>query len=235
MFDKFHDECGVFADLRPSRSREPRLPGSVRPAASRPGKRRASPRATAAMIHTHHGMGHVADIFTPEVLGRLARRNGHRPHALFHRRRYGAAERAALFRRLQQGTHRGRAQRQHHQRRRAAPRTGTRRLHLPSLQRYRSDSAPGRAVARAHSCRRTARGAAATGRRVFTGLSGRGPHHGRARSAWIPPAGFRPDGIVRRPHLLCFRVRNLRVRSDQRRLSGRCRARRDGDRRDPKA
>ena len=56
-------------------------------------------------------------------------------------------------------------------------------LHLPGLQRHRSDPAPGGALARAHAGRRAARGAAATGGRVLAGVSGRGPRDRGARPA----------------------------------------------------
>ena len=125
-------------------------------------------------------MGHVADIFTSPVLATLPGEAGHRPHALLHRRRYRAAQRAAVFGGLQQGAHRGGAQRQHHQRgANCAPSLERRGVHLPGLQRHRSDSAPGGALLRAHPGRRAARCAAATGRRVFAGISGR-----RTASSW---------------------------------------------------
>ena len=40
MFDKFHEECGVFGIYRPSRGGQPRLPRALRAAAPRPGERR---------------------------------------------------------------------------------------------------------------------------------------------------------------------------------------------------
>ena len=88
----------------------------------------------------------------------------------------------------------------------------------------------------AHSRERTlagalARSAAATGRRVLAGVSGAGPRHRGARSARLPAAGDGRDGILRRPHVLRLRLRDLRLRPDRRRLPARCRARRDGDRR----
>ena len=59
---------------------------------------------------------------------------------------------------------------------------------LSGLQRHRSHSAPGRAFPRTHAGRRAARRAAATRRRIFAGVPGAGPHHRRARSARLPAA-----------------------------------------------
>ena len=76
---------------------------------------------------------------------------------------------------------------------------------------------------------RAARGAAAAGRRVFAGVPGAGPHHRGARSARIPAAGDGADG--RRQRHVRVRVRDLRVRPDRRGVPERRGARRDGDRR----
>ena len=111
------------------------------------------------------------------------------------------AQRAALLGGLQQGPPRGGAQRQHHQRGRAAGGSGAARGGFSSLQRHRDRAAPGGAIERAHSERGAAGGAAAYRRGLFAGISGRGPHHRGARSAWLPAAGDGGNGDLRRPQI----------------------------------
>ena len=184
--------------LRPPGSGQAGVPGAVRLAAPRPGERG----------HLHHRRrpdlqpqihGARGRYLHQPGAGHAAGRAGHRPHALFHRRRYGAAQRAAVFGGVQQGPRGRGAQRQHHQRCGIARRPGAPRLHLPGIQRHRSHPAPGGALFRAHPGGRAARCAAATGRRVFAGIPGAGPRHRGARSAWFPPAGGGRDGNLRRP------------------------------------
>ena len=137
--------------LRPSGSRQAGLPGPLRPAAPRPGKRRHLHRRWRPTSTLHKAMGHVADIFTSAVLATLPGESRHRPHPLLHHRRHRAAQRPAVLGLLQQGPRGRRPQRQHHQRRRTARRTRPPRRHLPGLQRHRSDPAPGGALLRAHA------------------------------------------------------------------------------------
>ena len=56
---------------------------------------------------------------------------------------------------------------------------------------------------------------AATGRRVFVGVSGEGPRDCRARSARFPPARVRTNAVARRRHGVCICFGNLRFRSHQ--------------------
>ncbi len=180
-------------------------------------------------IRCFKSMGHVADIFTPDscLPCRATLAIGHT--------RYSTAGDTALLNaqpfsgRVQQGTDRGRAQRQHHQRRRTAARPGARGLHLPGFERYRSDSALGGPVARTDARRSAARSAAATGRRIFAGVPGArtassSPATRTASGRWLSDRWHSPDGA----HGLRLCLGNLRLRPDQRHLPQRCRARRDG-------
>ena len=179
MFDKFHEECGVVAIYGHPEAAKLAYLGLY--ALQHRGQESAGIcTSDGAEVYCHKAMGHVADIFTSRGAGDAAGRAGHRPHALLHRRRHGAAERAAVFGGLQQGPRGGGAQRQHHQRRRTARATWSARgaifqassdteviLHLVAHS------------SRAHPGGRAARRAAATGRRVLAGVSGR-----RTASSW---------------------------------------------------
>ena len=182
--------------LRPSRGRQDGLPGPLRAAASRPGKR--------GHLHQRRRRDPLPEIHGPRGgylhhhgAGRAAGQAGHRAHALLDGRRHGAAERAAVFGGLQQGPRGGGAQRQHHQCHRTARGAGAARIDLPGQQRHRSDPAPGGALVGTHAGGRAARRAAADRGRIFAGVSGGGPHHRGARSARLPAAGDGPDGIER--------------------------------------
>ena len=100
MFDKFHDECGVFAIYGHPEAANLAYLGLY--AMQHRGQESAGIASSDGRhIHNHKSMGHVADIFTPEVLGSFAGRAGHRAHALFDGRRHSAAERPAVFGGLQ--------------------------------------------------------------------------------------------------------------------------------------
>ena len=116
--DKLHEECGVFAIYGHPEASNLTYLGLY--ALQHRGQESAGiATSDHREIRCFKSMGHVADIFTPEQIACLPGDHGHRAHALFHGRRHGAAERAAFLGGLQQGTDRGGAQRQHHQRRRA--------------------------------------------------------------------------------------------------------------------
>ena len=102
MFDKFHEECGVVAIYGHPEAAKLAYLGLY--ALQHRGQESAGICTSDGDGSTaKKSMGHVADIFTPHVLETLAGRAGHRPHALFDRRRHGAAQRAAVFGGLQQG------------------------------------------------------------------------------------------------------------------------------------
>ena len=216
--------------LRPSRKRPSwRIWGCTRcsiAARKAPG----SAPATATQIHCHKSMGHVADIFTSAVLGDAAGRAGHRPHALFHGRRHGAAQRAAVLGGLQQGPHRGGAQRQHHQCRRTAAELERR----GSIFQASSDTEVILHLV-AHSRERTLAGAL---RDALLQLEGAFSLVFLAEDRIIvarDPHGFRPLAvgemeILGRTQVLRVRLGNLRLRPDRRRVPERSGARRDGDR-----
>ena len=70
MFDKFHDECGVFAIAGNPEAANLAYLGLY--ALQHRGQESAGICSTdGRQIHCHKSMGHVADIFTPEVLGQL--------------------------------------------------------------------------------------------------------------------------------------------------------------------
>src|SRR5579859_1821778 len=70
MFDKFHDECGVFAIYGHPEAAKLTYLGLY--ALQHRGQESAGIcTSDGAQIHSHKSMGHVADIFTPEVLGQL--------------------------------------------------------------------------------------------------------------------------------------------------------------------
>jgi hypothetical protein len=130
MFDKFHEECGVVAVYGHPEAAKMAYLGLY--ALQHRGQESAGICTSDGVeIHCRKSMGHVADIFTTAGAGRTARQAGHRPHALLHRRRHGAAERAALFGGLQQRPRGGGAQWQHHQCHRIAHGAGAARLDLP--------------------------------------------------------------------------------------------------------
>ena len=110
-------------------------------------------------------------------------------------------------------------------------RTGAAGLDLPVFERHRGDPPPGRLLPGTDHGGRAARGAAATGGRLLAGLSGRGPGDRGARPARLPAHGHGTDGAVGRQEVLRLCLRDLRVRPDRRRVPGRCRSGRDGDRR----
>src|SRR5579872_6080982 len=70
MFDKFHDECGVFAIYGHPEAANLTYLGLY--ALQHRGQESAGIASSDGRhIHNHKSMGHVADIFTPEVLGGL--------------------------------------------------------------------------------------------------------------------------------------------------------------------
>jgi amidophosphoribosyltransferase len=70
MFDKFHEECGVFAVHGHEEAANLAYLGLY--ALQHRGQESAGIAASdGRLIRCHRGMGHVADIFTPEVIGRL--------------------------------------------------------------------------------------------------------------------------------------------------------------------
>ena len=90
LFDKLHEECGVFAVYgHPEAANLAHLGlhalqhRGQESAGHRVERRQAKSTATKSM-------GHVADIFTAERAERAARPHGDRPHALFDCRRHGA-------------------------------------------------------------------------------------------------------------------------------------------------
>ena len=230
MFDKFHDECGVVAIYGHPEAAKLAYLGLY--ALQHRGQESAGIcTSDGGKIHCHKSMGHVADIFTSAVLAELPGEL-----AIGHTRYSTAGDTVLLNAQpFSVACNKGRVAVAHNGNITNAAelraRTGAQRLHLSGHQRYRSDSAPGGALLGTHAGRRAARRAAATGRRVFAGVSGRGPHHRGARPARLPPAGGGRNGNFRRPQVLRVRLGNLRVRSDRRGLSARRGARRNGDRR----
>ena len=86
MFDKLHEECGVFAIYGHPEAANLAYLGLY--ALQHRGQESAGIASSdGRLIHTHRGIGQVADLFTPEVSRRTARRNGHRPHTLCDSRR----------------------------------------------------------------------------------------------------------------------------------------------------
>ncbi|MGH9591466.1 MAG: amidophosphoribosyltransferase, partial [Bryobacteraceae bacterium] len=70
MFDKFHDECGVFAIYGHPEAANLTYLGLY--ALQHRGQESGGIASSdGRIIHCHRGMGHVADLFTPEVLGKL--------------------------------------------------------------------------------------------------------------------------------------------------------------------
>src|SRR5258707_5362840 len=70
MFDRWHDECGVFAIHGHPEAANLAYLGLY--ALQHRGQESAGiATSDGREIHCHKSMGHVADIFTPEVLGRL--------------------------------------------------------------------------------------------------------------------------------------------------------------------
>ena len=183
--------------LRPSRGGQSGVSRTLCAAAPRPGERRH-------LLHRrqrnllHKPMGHVADIFTPEVLAGLPG-----DMAIGHTR-YSTAGDTVLTNAqpFSVACNKGHIAVAHNgnitNAARASQRARRPRLHLPGHQRHRSHPALGRPLQRAHRRRRLARSAAAARRRLFAGLPRSGPHHRRARSARLPSAGHGPDGTVRR-------------------------------------
>ena len=197
MFDKFHEECGVVAIYgHPEASKLAYLGlyalqhRGQESAGICTTRRRPDPLP---QVHGPRG-GHLHQPGAGDAAGRT----GHRPHALLHRRRHGAAQRAAVFGGLQQGARGGGAQRQHHQRR------GTARANWSGAAPSSRPSATPKSILHlvAHSSERTLAGAL---RDALLQLEGafslvflaRRPHHRGARSARLPPAGDGRDGDFR--------------------------------------
>jgi amidophosphoribosyltransferase len=90
MFDKFHDECAVFAVHGHPEAANLAYLGLY--AQQHRGQESAGiSSAGKGYILTHKSMGHVADIFTPEVIGRL-----HGDHAIGHTRYSTAGDTVVL-------------------------------------------------------------------------------------------------------------------------------------------
>ena len=205
MFDKFHDECGVVAIY---------------------GHPEASKLAYLGLYALQHRGQESAGICTsdgteislPQVhgprgrhlhqrrAGGAARRAGHRPHALLHRRATRCCSTRSRFR--WPATRAG-------SRWRTTATSPTPPNCARDLERRGSifqASSDTEVIlhlvahsSRAHAGRRAARCAAATGRRVLAGVSGAGPHHRGARSARLPAAGDGRDGSLGRPQVLRVR------------------------------
>ena len=134
--------------LRPSRRRRHHRARAARLAASRPGGRgHRLLRWLAVSFRTPARPGR-RHLFPPRSDRTPAGQLRGRPYPLLHHRRDHPAQRAAAVRRAQRRRFCGRPQWQSHQRADAAPRPCARRRHDAVHHRYRSDPAPGRAVAR---------------------------------------------------------------------------------------
>ncbi len=98
--DKLHEECGVFAIYGHPEAANMAYLGLYQ--LQHRGQESAGIATSDGRdIHCYKHMGHVADIFTPGVINRAPRQSRDRPHALFHHRRHGAAQRAAFLGGLQ--------------------------------------------------------------------------------------------------------------------------------------
>jgi hypothetical protein len=123
MFDKFREECGVFAIYGHPEAANLTYLGLY--ALQHRGQESAGIASSDGReIHCFKSMGHVADIFTPSAYRVPAGRRRDRTHALLHFGRHRRSERAAFLGGVQQGQSRGGAQRQHHQRARTPRRSG---------------------------------------------------------------------------------------------------------------
>ena len=228
MLDKFHDECGVVAIYGHPEASKLAYLGLY--ALQHRGQESAGICTYGGgEIHSHKSMGHVADIFTSDVLATLPGEV-----AIGHTRYSTAGDTVLLNAQpfsvvCNKGQIGGGAQRQHHQCRGTARRTGPPWRDFPGVERHRGDSAPGGAFLGTHADRRPARRLASTGGRVFPGIFGAGPHYRGARSAWFSPTGSRRNGILGRPQVPRICLRNLRLRPDWRGLPARCSAGRDGE------
>ncbi len=186
MFDKFHEECGVVAVYGHPEAANLAYLGLYALAAPRTGKRRHRHQRRHARSICYKAMGHVADIFTPG-----ARPPCRASMAIGHTRYSTAGDTALNAQPFSVDCNKGRIAVAHNGNiTNAASCAASWKAAAPSsrLKRHRSDSAPGGALPRAHPGCRAARGAAAAGRRLLAGVSGRRP-----RRSWRATRnGFRP-------------------------------------------
>ena len=180
---------------------------------------RASPHRTAREVRISKSMGHVADAFSEKTLEKLPGHHRDRARALFDRRRQQRRQRAADPDRVRARADCHRAQRQSRQRQRAQGRARPARGDLSDQHRYRSDSAPVRAIARDDDRRGDRRGDFARAGCLLARADDERSAHRRARSARIPSAGARASR--RRRHRV---LGDVRARSDRRDLRSRRRA-----------
>ncbi len=151
----------------------------------------------------------------------------HRPHPLLHHRRLRPAQRPAHLRRLHQGPHRHRPQRQPRQPRHRQRPPRARRRHLLHHLRLR-DHRPAHRPLALHHPRRLHRRRALPGRwRLLHRHDDPQPHLRRPRPARLPPPLHGPHPRRRRrPRHLRLRLRNLRLRPAPRKVRARRRTRR---------
>ena len=196
MFDKFHDECGVVAIYGHPEASKLAYLGLY--ALQHRGQESAGICTTDGNeIYTHKSMGHVADIFTSPVLatlpGELA--IGHTRYStagdtvLLNAQPFSVACNKGQVAVAHNGNITNAAElRSELERRGAIFQASSDTEVILHLMAHSS---------RADAGGRAARGAAATGRRVFAGVPGAGPHHRGARSARLPSAGGRRNGGLR--------------------------------------
>ena len=230
MFDKFHDECGVFAIYGHPEAANLAYLGLY--ALQHRGQESAGIASSDGRdVHCREAMGHVADIFTPEVLGTLPGEL-----AIGHTRYSTAGDTVLLNAQpFSVACNKGRIAVAHNgnitnaaELRRELEREGS------IFQAYSDTEVILHLVARSRE--RTLAGAL---REALLQLEGAFSLVFLAEDRIIvarDPHGFRPLAFGQmelsgRPHLLRVRVGNLRVRPDQRGLSERRGAGRDGDRR----
>ena len=234
MFDKFHDECGVFAIYgNPEAAKLSHL-GLF--ALQHRGQESAGIAASDGReIRCIKSMGHVAEIFTPPVLKELPG-----DLAIGHTRYSTAGDTVLLNAQpFSVACNKGRI---------AVAHNGN----ITNAAELRADLEREGSIFQASSdtevilhlvARSRERTLAGALREAMLQLEGAfslvflasGPHHCGARSAWVPSAGDGADGTAGRSGVLRVRVGDLRVRSDRRGVSERCRAGRDGDRRTGRA
>ena len=126
MFDKFHDECGVFGIFGHPEAANLTYLGLY--ALQHRGQESAGIAASdGTQIRVSKAMGYVNEVFDSDTLAAAARAHRDGPRALLDGGREPARQRAADRRRQRSRAARRRPQRQPGQRRRAARRAGARR------------------------------------------------------------------------------------------------------------
>ena len=203
MFDKFHEECGVFAIYGHPEASNLAYLGLY--ALQHRGQESAGIASSDGRdIFVYKNMGHVADIFTPHAVASLPG-----DLAIGHTR-YSTAGDTALrnAQPFSVDCNKGKIAIAHNGN---ITNAAELRRELESDGSIFQASSDTEVILHlvAHSRERTlggriARGAAAARGRVFAGVPGAGPHHRGARSARIPPACDGPNGTVRRPQAYVF-------------------------------